>query len=262
MLALGVIVLLLLIILGLLLLCVKRSARAQRIYTALSKKLFYNTFMRFVLQSSLKLQIAACTVIFYAQMLTSGETLQASETQASSLVPSATILCILNACPVIFFLAVYRNRDNLNKQVIKDKIGTLYVGLNPLKPLVWSSCLLFLLRRTFFVFLTFYLFSQPGIQVQLMIFSTVTYVIYLGHVEYYETPKAKLLEIVNETVFVLIQYNFVLLHNLVWEEQTRNVCGNVIVALTSLLLLLNLVVIVVVSIKGLCRKLYLRRIKK
>ena len=72
MLGLGIVIILLLIVLGLLLLCVKRSPRAKRIYTALSKKLFYNTFMRYVLQSSLKLQIAACTVLFYSQLHSGG----------------------------------------------------------------------------------------------------------------------------------------------------------------------------------------------
>lgn len=84
----------------------------------------------------------------------------------------------------------------------------------------------------------------------------------MGHVEYFDTPKAKQLEIFNESVFVLIQYNFVLLHNLVWEDNTRAFLGNVIVALASFLLFLNMVVIVVVSIKGLCRKLYLKRLRK
>ena len=91
--------------------------------------------------------------------------------------PSAIILLVLNICPVVFFLVAYRNRENLDKQVIKDKIGTLYVGLNPQKPLVPASCFVFLQRRTFFVFLTFYVFSQPGIQVQVMIFSTIIFLI-------------------------------------------------------------------------------------
>lgn len=68
MLALGVAILIVLIVLCLLSLCVKRSPRAQRIYTAIKKKLFYNTFLRYVLQSSLKLQIAACTTMFYSRM--------------------------------------------------------------------------------------------------------------------------------------------------------------------------------------------------
>ena len=44
-----------------------------------------------------------------------------------------------------------------------------------------------------------------------MIYMTLFYLIYLGHAEFFETPGGKKLEITNESVFVLIQYNFVLL---------------------------------------------------
>ena len=37
-------------------------------------------------------------------------------------------------------------------------------------------------------------------------------------------------------MFVLIQYNFVLLHNLVWEKPARDQFGNIIIALTGFLL--------------------------
>ena len=58
-----------------------------------------------------------------------------------------------------------------------------------------------------------------------MIYMTLLYVIYLGHAEFFETPGNKALEIVNESVFVLIQYNFVLLHNLVWDKDVRKHIG-------------------------------------
>lgn len=45
-----------------------------------------------------------------------------------------------------------------------------------------------------------------------MIFTTLLYVIYLGHAEFYEFSFAKSLEILNESVLILIMYNFVLLH--------------------------------------------------
>ena len=47
------------------------------------------------------------------------------------------------------------------------------------------------------------------------------YIIYLGYAGFFETPGGKRLEISNEIIFVMIQYNFVLLHNLVWETETR-----------------------------------------
>ena len=44
---------------------------------------------------------------------------------------------------------------------------------------------------------------------------TELYIIYIGHVEFYMSIGSKILEIFNESVFVLIQYGFLLLHNIV-----------------------------------------------
>ena len=71
------------------------------------------------------------------------------------------------------------------------------------------------MRRSLFVVITFVLFDYPGIQVQFMIYMTLLQIIYIGHQDFYETRGAKALEITNERIFVLIQYNFVLLHALV-----------------------------------------------
>lgn len=122
---------------------------------------------------------------------------------------------------MLFFWVLLANKSNLHKDVIKQKIGTLYNGMRPKQPEVVTYAPAFLIRRSIFVFITFYLFEQPGIQVQVMIYMTLLYVIYLGHVEFFETPRAKFLEILNESIFVLIQYNFVLLHNLVEDEALR-----------------------------------------
>ena len=46
---------------------------------------------------------------------------------------------------------------------------------------------------------------------------TIAYIIYLGYAGFFKMFGSKVLEIVNESVFVLIQYQFLMLHNLVWE---------------------------------------------
>ena len=84
-----------------------------------------------------------------------------------------------------------------------------------------SYSTVFLLRRSIFVAITFALFEKPGIQIQLMTFSTVIYIIYLGYQDFYYTMSGKKLEMLNEVVFVLIQYCFVLLYELVWDFDAR-----------------------------------------
>ena len=95
--------------------------------------------------------------------------------------------------------------------------------MNPKRLGAISYPLVFLLRRTLFVTITFALAKEPGIQTQLAIFITLIYLIYIGYAEFYEPGSGgKTLEIINESIFVLIQYNFVLLHNLVWDDDARD----------------------------------------
>lgn len=69
MLLIGFLICILLLILLLLRVCTKKSPCVRRVYETIKKKLFYNTFLRFVLQSTLKLQIAASTVLTYDKMM-------------------------------------------------------------------------------------------------------------------------------------------------------------------------------------------------
>ena len=63
-------------------------------------------------------------------------------------------------------------------------------------------------------------------------------------------------------MFILIQYQFLMLHNLVWDETIREVIGDVIIYMTSSLLAMNLVIIVVVSLRRPIRMLRLKCIRR
>lgn len=108
--------------------------------------------------------------------------------------------------------------------------------------------------------ITFFLFYEPHLQVQLFALLTLIYITYASYADFYDSAAAKSLETFNESVFCLIQYNFILLNNLV-ELEVAEWCGNTITGLTGILLLVNLTVISVVSIKVIWRKCYLRWLK-
>ena len=95
-----------------------------------------------------------------------------------------------------------------------------------------------------------------------MIYMTLIYIIYLGYAEFFETRGAKSLEILNESVFVLIMYNFVLLNNLLSDQKIIDLSGDLIIAFTAFLLALNMTVIIYVSIKALIWKFHLRKVRK
>jgi len=95
-----------------------------------------------------------------------------------------------------------------------------------------------------------------------MLQMTVFYIIYLGYASLFKTAGSKLLEIVNESVFVIIQYLLMLLHSMVWVEGHRNSVGTGIIVLTSLLLAMNFIIIIMVSLRPQSRKFYLNRLRK
>ena len=88
---------------------------------------------------------------------------------------------------------------------------------------------------------------------------TLLYISYIANMYFYDEPRSKTLEIVNECFFVLLQYNLVVLTGVVDYEDIRSLAGYLVVGLTGLLLAINLVIIIYVSIRGLIRKFYLRR---
>lgn len=150
------------------------------------------------------------------------------------------------------------NRKNLANPEIKHKIGTLYSGLKAKDPKVMMHSFVFLLRRSVFIVITFLLFNDPGVQLLLMLKMTILYLIYLGYVGFFKSFGSKALEIVNESVFLLIQYQLIVLHHLVWQEWIREAIGTLIIAMTSFLLIINFIVVIVVSVWPKLRKLYLQ----
>lgn len=106
------------------------------------------------------MQISACTIIAYMKMTTKEVDKPPTEAEV---INSVVILVFLNICPVVFYFIVSRNADNLDNNDIRSKIGTLYNGLKAKKPNVKTYSLVFLLRRSLFVALTFILFDYPGI---------------------------------------------------------------------------------------------------
>ena len=100
-------------------------------------------------------------------------------------------------------------RDELGKYSVRARIGPLYLGLRPDRDFVVSYSMVFILRRVVFVMITFALFNYPGIQIQMFIYVSLLYIIYIGHTYFHEPSSSKDLELVNEAIFLFICYHFV-----------------------------------------------------
>ena len=125
-------------------------------------------------------------------------------TALDQIIIASIILLILNGSPFFFEYILRKNRSKLDEAAIKEKYGELYLGLKPKKEGVVHYSFVFMIRRSLFIAITFALFDQPGIQIQVMIYMTIWYIIYLGYADFFETKGGKILEIFNESVFILI----------------------------------------------------------
>ena len=111
---------------------------------------------------------------------------------------------------------MYANRHNLNTEVIQNKIGSMYLGvwLEGKSKFGLSLSVVFLIRRSIFVVLTFALFDHPGIQIQLFIASSILYIVYLNSFRIYQEDFMFKFEFVNECIFLITCYHFVLYTNI------------------------------------------------
>ena len=134
-----------------------------------------------------------------------------------------------------------------------------YFGKKAIYPVSYG--IVFLLRRSLFMCITFLLYDYPGIQIQVFIYSTILYIIYLNFHRIYDLPVDLFLENLNEVFFILALYHLVLFSNLVSEPTILDRIGSSMIACISLILALGTLIIIFVNIKTLFRKLKLYRCK-
>ena len=100
--------------------------------------------------------------------------------------------------------------DRLYMHTTRVKISSLYEGLRDDKDFVEWNCLIFFLRRSLFILITFTLIEHPGIQVMIFMQVIIFQIIWIGHMDYFLKVKYKIIEIVNEVILLLLSYHFLL----------------------------------------------------
>jgi hypothetical protein len=165
----------LMIVAGLMVLFNYKMYRAFRIA---HQKVFYNTFIRYVFQSTLKMQIASITTI----------TLKTWDQEKTQILIAGIVVVVFSAMPFVFIGVLLRNFKNLGNPSMKEKIGSLYTGLktgDKWATAAYSS--IFLMRRQIFIAITFVMIEQPSLQVHLFIYMSLWYITYIESVLPHET---------------------------------------------------------------------------
>ena len=149
--------------------------------------------------------------------------------------------------PILFGVTLWRNRKNLTHIEVKQKIGAMYELHDATRDYVGTYSVVFLIRRSIFVMITYALHYYPGLQVQALIFTTLLFICYIANVRFHESTQQHRIEIVNELILVCLCYHFVLFADQMWEMSFRDHVGSSTVVFVMLLLGLNTVLILIIN---------------
>ena len=118
------ILMVLLILVSLICVCVRYNKRGSKLHNLtmkVKKKVFYNSMLRFVLQSYLKTALGGVFALVLIKFKTGTDILNA--------VLAIVMMIILASFPIFFAILLHRKRDILSLDETKEQIGSLYLGI-------------------------------------------------------------------------------------------------------------------------------------
>lgn len=213
-----------------------------------------------MLLGTLKIQMTIGGAILIGSVI--DETPKDQAPSTGFLIFGICVLVSMTLVPALFAWVLRANKGNLGKDDIKNKIGALYFSFIPDKPYMGSYSVIFMLRRSFFVLITFGLYSYPSMQVECMLYSTMLYVCYISKMGFYESKSHRRVEVMNECILIGVCYHFVIFANPSFDISIRHKLGYSIITFVCFLLFVNLIVIIGVNIETIKRKLMLKRMKR
>lgn len=80
-------------------------------------------------------------------------------------------------------------------------------------------------------------------------------------VEPYDSKFAMYIEFINEILFLIVNYHFILLTDVVFDKDSRDGIGWGLVGAIGAILVMNFSVIIGINISSICRKLKLNRLR-
>ena len=99
----------------------KLSVKVVRAVDKLKRKLFWNTFIRYTLQSYLKIAFVSIPSLYI--LTTKG---------GFEIVSVMFNILLLLALPIVYTVLLYRKRDTMTTESTKEKFGSLFLGIRNL----------------------------------------------------------------------------------------------------------------------------------
>ena len=158
--------------------------------------------IRFVLQSYLKTILGAAFSLYVLSFADGKSTLNA--------ILAILFVVILAAFPVFFAIVLHKNQENLQTEEMKQKIGSLYLGMRTANKWQRLYSSVFLARRFIYAVLTITCINNPNILIHVFLLTNILYIVYVGLVSPNDTVMSRRMEIFNESGLQLVTYHLAL----------------------------------------------------
>jgi len=213
-------------------LCIKKSPRLKRYREILKKMMMVNLFLRFMLQTDLKmLHMAIAYFSLDAAFRTGG----------LSFLLALVIIAYLVFPLFVFVIVMHLHYMELLKtKNMEGKFGTVWLGLRSDERLPLTYYVVFCLRRLFLVVLLTQFYYVPWFQIQALIMSHVFYLIYVGQTEPHKSKSDMILDLTNEFMLILASYHLLVFSAFVPDPYARHTMGWTLLAIIILMVIINI----------------------
>ena len=163
---------------------------------------------------------------------------------------------------MVFYCVIKVNKKHLEHPLVKNKVGSMYLGLDAKNHYVDTYAPIFLLRRSVFILICFLLSFIANLQIQFTIQLTLLYLAYLFFAKVNESPWHLRLEVMNEVFLILICYHYVVFSLLYYLPTFQYRIGKSLFWLILALIATNTMVIlstITVQVKTSCKIYWAKR---
>lgn len=170
--------------------CFDLGQKIQDLFLKIKAKIFWNSILRFILQSNLKTAIGTFFALYLIKVSTDMDAVNAGLTLC--------ILAFLFFIPIFFFIVLNRNQEHLETEQMKAKIGSLYLGIRTSTKVQRLYSSVFLARRLLYAILTVACIDHPNILIHVFLLTNLLYVVYFGWANPHDTAIGRRMEYFNE----------------------------------------------------------------
>ncbi|TNV87552.1 hypothetical protein FGO68_gene2096 [Halteria grandinella] len=225
-----------------------RNSILAKLYTYLRENFFFNSFLRLFLEGYM--QFSICSLIS-----TSNALWDSSSDRLSTVLGLIFTTCI-TLFPFLVWILLWRQLPNLKYKHSEQTYGSLYNEIRSDNRGAVVYSVVYMIRRLVFVIIALTLHKYPYAQAQLVIFCSIIVIIYNILVKPFSIPRLNELEVFNEICILIAAYHLVMFTDFDLSDPKASIdlhlqiqykCGWSMIAITTLNILVNMLVMLVES---------------